>query len=242
MGKTVEEICNLLIKKHANISADYISMPNKNIHKTLASCVSISDEQKYNPYQALFNYENLYNNSERKITTELALAIDKNDVQKIKYLKNKYGNLEEFKNAKDFLNKKCKEVWNVYEPIKNLPKEAMKCLGITNQPDLDFILKNSLKYYEKDNSDITSYIISSVLGNKNLTYTMNDIHQYLKQMNIKSNCKYNFKTIQYLIMAQNYSNEKLLDLGIEEQTIRQTLKGLPLKYKLKFYKTLLKRF
>lgn len=235
MGKTVEEICNHLIKNYADKSAGYISAPTENIHKSLVSCVCCENIGKYNPYHELFNDENLYNTLERKITTELALAIDDNNVSKIKHLKNKYGDLKEFKNARDFLNKKCKEVWNVYEPINKLPKEAMKCLGITNQPNLDFILKNNLKYYEKDNSDTTSYIITSILKNENLSYTIDDIHKYLKESNKKENVKYNFKTVKYLISEHNYSKEKLNDLGIDKQTIKLAIKELPIKFKLKFF-------
>jgi len=234
MGKTVEEICNVLISKHSkNFEVDF-SLAEKTQKKTLTSCVCCSNPIKNNPYQAFFDDENLYNNLERKITTELAQAIDDNSVEKIKYLKNKYGDKKEFKSAKEFLNKKCKEIWNVYEKTNRIPKEAMKCLGITNQPDLDFILGNSLKYYEKDNSDTTSYIISSTLKNENLSYTIQDIHNYLKEMNKKAVCKYNFKTVKYLIAEQNYTKEQLLDLGIEKETIKTALKSLGLKYKLKY--------
>lgn len=234
MGKTVEEICNVLISKYSqNLGVDF-ALPEKQALKTLFSCVCCSAVNKNNPYGLFFADENLYDNLERAICSELAKALDKNSVERIKYLKNKYGNLREFKNAKEFLNKKCKEIWNVYENTQNLPKEAMKCLGITNLPDLDFILGNSIKYYEKDNSDTTSYIISSTLKNSNLSYTMNDIHKYLKEMNKKSDCKYNFKTVRYLIKEQNYTKEKLSDLGIEKDTIMQALKSLPLKHRLKF--------
>lgn len=231
MGKTVEEICNVLISKHSkNFEVDF-SLAEKTQKKTLTSCVCCSNPIKNNPYQAFFDDENLYNNLERKITTELAQAIDDNSVEKIKYLKNKYGDKKEFKSAKEFLNKKCKEIWNVYEKTNRIPKEAMKCLGISNQPDLDFILGNSLKYFEKDNSDTTSYIISSTLKNENLSYTMDDIHNYLK----KSNCKYNSKTIKYLITEQNYKKEKLADLGIEKDVLKNVLKELSLKQKIKYF-------
>lgn len=230
MGKTVEEICNVLISKHSKTLGVDFALNKKQECKTLSSCVCASNPLKNNPYNAFFSDENLYDNLERAITSELAQALDKNSIERIKYLKNKYGHLKEFKNAKEFLNIKCKEIWNVYDEIKNLPKEAMKCLGITNQPDLDFILNDSLKYYEKDNSDTTSYIISSTLKNKNLSYTMDDIHKYLK----KSNCKFNYKTVQYLIKEQNYTKEKLSDLGVEKDTLNLALKSLPLKYKLKY--------
>lgn len=233
MAKTVEEICNILAKKHiCGVSTEITAQTNSH-PKTLLSC-TCANNYKHNPY-AFFNDENLYDKLERAIIKELASAVDENDVQKVKYLKNKYGKLNEFKNAKDFLNEKSKQIWNVYEPVKNLPKEAMKALGITNQPDLDFILENTLKYYEKDNSQTTAYIISSTLKNPNLSYSMDDIHQYMKNMNIKQNCKYNFETVKYLISEQNYTKEKLFDLGIEKNIIDIALKALPLKFKLKFF-------
>lgn len=231
MGKTVEDICNVLISKRSKISGVTFSAPENSAQKTLTSCVCCSNPVKNNPYSAFFNDESLYDNLERAITTELAQALDKNSVERIKYLKDKYGHLKEFKKAKEFLNKKCKEVWNVYENTQNLPKDAMKCLGITNQPDLDFILGNSLKFYEKDNSDTTSYIISSTLKNENLSYTMEDIHNYLK----KSNCKFNLKTVQYLIREQNYTKEKLADLGVNKEDIENALKRLTLKQRIEFY-------
>ncbi len=231
MGKTVEEICNVLISKHSqNLGVDF-SLPEKQVRKSFSSFICTSNYLKNNPYCAFFNDENLYDTQERTITTELAQALDNNSVEKIKYLKNKYGHLKEFKKAKEFLNKKCKEIWNVYENTQNLPKDAMKCLGITNQPDLDFILGDSLKFYEKDNSDTTSYIISSTLKNENLSYTMEDIHKYLK----KSNCKFNFKTVQYLIREQYYTKDKLMDLGINKSDIENALKRLTLKQKIEFY-------
>lgn len=235
MGKTVEEICNVLISKYSKNLGLGFSVPEKQVRKTLSSCVCCSSLNKNNPYSAFFDDENLYNNLERTITAELAQALDNNSVEKIKYLKNKYGNLKEFKNAKEFLNKKCKEIWNVYDNTQNLPKDAMKCLGITNRPDLHFILGDSLKYYEKDNSDTTSYIIASTLKNENLSYTMDDIHKYLKEMYQKSDCRCNFKTIKYLITEQNYSKDKLNDLGIEKDVIEKVLLQLPIKQKIEFY-------
>lgn len=233
MGKSVEEICNILIKNYANNNTADNFYPDFNGKKTLANCTVCSHIDKYNPYQALFTNENLYNKLERQITQKLAIAIDNNDTDKIRTLKKKYGNLEEFKSAKNYLNKKCKEIWNVYEPIKSLPKEAMKCLGITNQPDLDFIFENSLKFFEKDDSETTSYIISSTLKNPNLNYDINDIHKYLKEKNIKSKCKYNFKTVKYLIKEHNYNKDQLNDLGVEINVLKKALEGLPFRYKLK---------
>ncbi len=42
-------------------------------------------------------------------------AIDKDSVNDIKYLKSKYGAEKEFKAAKEYLNRKAKEVWDVFE-------------------------------------------------------------------------------------------------------------------------------
>ena len=53
-------------------------------------------------------------------------------------------------------------------------------------------------------------------------------------MNKKAVCKYNFKTVRYLISEQNYTKEQLADLGIEKETIKTALKSLGLKYKLKY--------
>lgn len=233
MAKTVEEICNKMAKQYTLKMSAGVSMPIVG-PKTLASTVSCISPKKNNPYSALFENENLYDNLERKITEELAAAIDNNSVDRIKYLKNKYGHLAEFKSAKEFLNKKCKEVWNVYEDLNKVPKEAMKSLGITNQPDLDFILGNSLKYYEQGESKSTSYIIESTLKNKNLSYTIDDIHKYLKETAKKSECKFNFYTVKYFIENQNYSKEKLLDLGVEKEVLQQVFKKLSLKQKIKY--------
>ncbi|MDY6309911.1 MAG: hypothetical protein SPL70_04675 [Cyanobacteriota bacterium] len=232
MGKTVEDICNLI----ANNSAREMNFDiEKNDAKTLSSSVAATNPFEiggnYNP---LYDFDGLYNPTERIIVQKLANAIDKNSASEIKQLKKEYGNLKEFSDARKILNQKCKEVWSVYEPVKNLPRKAMKALGITNEPELDFLLDNSVKYYEKDNSDTTSYIISSILNNKNLSYTMDEIHSYLKNMNLKSGCKYNFKTVQYLITEQNYDTQKLKDLGVEDKTITDVLKSLSLKVSLKF--------
>jgi len=235
MGKTVEEICNIIAKQHTSKICADIPLHPENRSKTLSSAVCCTAPVKNNPYQALFASENLYDNLERKITEELAKAVDNNSVQRIKHLKNKYGNLKEFKSAKEFLNNKCKEIWNVYDDLKNVPKEAMKSLGITNQPDLDFILGNSLKYYEKDESKSTSYIIESTLKNKNMSYKIDDIHKYLKETSKKSKCKFNFYTVKYLIEKQNYSKDKLSDLGVEDGLLKKVLKELSLKEKFKFY-------
>ena len=41
------------------------------------------------------------------------VAIDNNDVFEVKRIKQKYQTTKEFAQAKEFLNKKCKEVWEM---------------------------------------------------------------------------------------------------------------------------------
>ena len=41
--------------------------------------------------------------------------------------------------------------------------------------------------------------------------------------------------VKYLIEKQNYSKDKLLDLGVEDCLLKKALKELSLKDKLKFY-------
>lgn len=231
MKKTVEDICNLIINNSVR-NLD-VAPTQAHIKQTLSSCVASNPYTGVN-YLPLYDFEGLYNPLERTIAQKLARAIDKNSPFEIKKLKKEYGNLKEFSDAKKFLNKKCKEVWNVYEPIKNVPYAAMKALGITNEPELEFLLGSSIKYYEQDNSDTTSYIISSILKNKNLSYTMEKIHSYLKDKHIKNGCKYNLKTVEYLISEQNYNREQLEELGADTKIISQALKNLPLKIRANF--------
>lgn len=230
MGKTVEDICDL-IGKNANFTG--VLAVKKHVSKTLSSQIEYCD-----PSDLFDGFRSVYlnDNSEykiRKIAREFALAIDKNSVKKVKELKNKYENLKEFTKVKKLLENKAKEVWNVYESIDNTPKEALKVLGITNQPELDFLLDNSLKFYEKDNGNSTAYIISSILNNENMNYTIEDIHRYLVKMHLKQKCKYNFKTIQYLIETQNYTKEKIYELGADKNTIKEALKNISILKRLK---------
>ena len=231
MGKTVEDICNL-ISKNVDLTIDFST---KTIDvKNLSSSIEYLDSS-----DILNGFDNIYFAQKsdlkvRQIAKELAFAIDRNSVTKIKELKNKYGKLKEFDKAKKLLEGKCKEIWNVYNPIKNIPLDAMKTLGITNQPELSFLLDNSVKFYEKDESDTTSYIISSILKNKNINYTIEDIHKYLVHMHLKEKCSYNTKTVQYLIKEQNYDRKKLSELGINNEIITQSLKNLPIKTRIKF--------
>ena len=171
-----------------------------------------------------------------KIVTELASAIDKNDVVKVKELKQQYQDKKEFVKAKDFLNKKCKEVWDVFENKTtklNPPYEAMKALGITNQPSLEVLLADSLKYYEKDNGSTTVDVILSILANENINYTFEDVYEYLKKNNKKEKYKYNLITVSYLATKLEYDEMKLGDLGIEQNIVKKLFKSLSVKDKIK---------
>lgn len=171
-----------------------------------------------------------------KIATELANAIDKNDVAKVKELKQQYQDKKEFVKAKDFLNKKCKEVWDVFENKTtklNPPYEAMKTLGITNQPSLEVLLADSLKYYEKDNGSTTVDVILSILANENINYTFEDVYEYLKKNNKKEKYKYNLITVSYLATKLEYDEMKLGDLGIEQNIVKKLFKSLSVKDKIK---------
>ena len=122
--------------------------------------------------------------------------------------------------------KSAKEIWNVFEnknTLIKLPKEAMKALGITNQPSLEFLLGNSIRYYEKDGGNTTSVTIYSILNNKNLDYTIEDVHKFLRTAAIKEKLNFNLNTVKYLITEQNYTKLNLQDLGVEQKVISQAV-------------------
>lgn len=170
-----------------------------------------------------------------KIATELACAIDKNEVLEVKRIKEKYKDTKEFVKAKDFLNRKCKEVWDVFEAKNtklNIPYEAMKALGITNQPSLETLLSDSLKYYEKDNGSTTVDVILSILSNENINYSFEDIYEYLKKNNKKEKYKYNLITVSYLATKLEYDEMRLGDLGIEQSIVKRLFKSLSVKEKI----------
>ena len=172
----------------------------------------------------LFSNDDLLDLKTRKIAQELALALNDDSVSKIRELKNEYGNLKEFVKAKKFLDNKCKKVWNPFENHKlNIPSEAMKCLGITNQPSLDFLLGDSVKFFEKNNGAMTVKIIKLILANKNMSYTIKDIHNYLSYLSKKDKIKINLTTAQYLITEHHYHNKELLELGIDYKDVIKTL-------------------
>lgn len=229
MGKTVEEICNTIINNRGEKLPKF-----KTTSRTLSSCLECNNPN--NPYGsiALYSEDGLYDKLERIITQKLAGAIDQNSPYKIKQLKEEYGHLEEFANAKKFLNQKSKEVWNVYTKQKNVPKDAMKALGITNCPDLDSLLYSCVKYFEQDGKNTTALAIKSILDNENMSYTIDDIHKYLETMHRSKAVKYNFNTIRYLIFEHHYDYEKLYSIGADKEIINQAVKTLPLKIRLKF--------
>ena len=129
--------------------------------------------------QRMFNIYHVFANCGRVLKTDEITELAKLNI---------LVDTKEFVKAKDFLNKKCKEVWDVFENKNtklNLPYEAMKTLGITNQPSLETLLADSLKYYEKDNGSTTVDVILSILANENINYTFDDVYEYLKKNNKK---------------------------------------------------------
>lgn len=218
-------------KKHKTMTdcVKYLSTVNK-IENDLSGIYFGAGKFKVN--------DELSNSKVRYIAQELASAIDENSVAKIKQLKSKFGNDKEFLTAKNFLNEKCKEIWNVFEnkdTLIKLPKEAMKALGITNQPLLEFLLGNSIRYYEKDGGNTTAVTIGSILNNKNLDYTIEDIHKFLRTAAIKEKLNFNLNTVKYLITEQNYTKLNLQDLGVEQKVISQAVQSISFKNKVKYY-------
>lgn len=230
-GNTFNNTCVTPIKKSGNL-------------KSLLSCIKYFDDFDNICIDVSTNLKKVIVNEEladkltRQIAYDLAKALDTNSVLEIRKIKAEYGATKEFAKAKDFLNKKCKQIWDVYENknIKlKLPYEAMKALGVTNSPDLEFLLLDSLKFYEKDNGSTTVDIINSILFNKNLNYTFEDIYMFLKNYYTKTGCKYNLKTVSYLVYKLDFSKQKLDCLGIEDNDIKNVLKSMPVKDKLKYY-------
>lgn len=173
-----------------------------------------------------------------KIAKALAIAIDNNDVQEIKLIKTQYSHTKEFSKAKDFLNRECKSVWNVFENKNkkmNVPKQALKVLGITNNPSLDFLLGNSIRYFEKNNSNTTVDIIESILKNPNLDYTIQDIYDYLKFMYVNKNCKYNLTTLAYFLKQYNYDKKTLTPVGADKKAIKAIIKTFSFNEKIKYF-------
>jgi hypothetical protein len=230
------------VRKNVTDSLAYLSCKKTTKPRTLSSHISYLNKAK--EYKtgissicvgAVSINDDLSDKLTCKIVTELAKAIDKNEVSEVKRIKEKYKNTKEFARAKDFLNKKCKEVWDVTaKNIKlNPPYEAMKVLGITNQPSLETLLSDSLKYYEKDNGSTTVDVILSILSNENINYSFEDIYEYLKKNNKKEKYKYNLVTVSYLATKLEYDEYKLNDLGIEQNIVKKLFKSLSVKDKIK---------
>lgn len=235
--------CMFSVKENVAISLADLSCNKQTKSKTLSSHINYLNRAK--SYRngisgicvgAVSINDDLSDKLTCKISLELAKAIDNNDIKEVKKLKVKYQNTKEFAQAKDFLNKKCKEVWNVFENKNtelNPPYEAMKVLGITNQPSLEVLLADSLKFYEKDNGSTTVDIILSILANKNIHYTFDDVCEYLKKNNKKEKYKYNLITVSYLASKLEYDEVKLNTLGIEQNIVKNLFKSMSLKDKIK---------
>ncbi len=172
-----------------------------------------------------------------ELAKKLSEAIDKNSVIEIKRLKYEYGHTEEFAKAKEFLNKKCKKVWDVFENKHfklKIPQQAMKALGITNRPSLEYLLADSLKYFEKDNGSTTVDIIKSVIENPNIDYSFDEIFDYLKTMHKTEKCQYNFVTVKYIADKLNYDRKALEQIGVDKKCLSKIFKTLSFKNKMKF--------
>lgn len=201
--------------------------------KTLLSFVRYlnSGMSEYNLLNCEFCDKKTY-----EIARQLAIAIDNNSVIEIKRLKYEYGQYPQFAIAKEFLNKKCKIVWDVFQSKNkqlNVPKDAMKALGISNIPSLQFMLDESLKFYEKDNGSTTVDIILSILNNPNLDYTFEDIFDYLAARRAKSDIKFNMITVSFVAKNLDYNFQKIKMLEIDKNELKIVFKNLPIKEKFK---------
>lgn len=225
-------IFNEIFSNEENMTNTFVK--NTNNCASLASSVS---SFRTNPFGALIFDCDLPDRKAMDIAVKLAVAIDKDSVNDVKYLKNKYGAEKEFSSAKEYLNRKAKEVWDVFEnrdKCISVPRNSMKALGITNLPSLEFMLGDSVKYFESDGGTTTVDIIRSILTNKNLYYTIDDIYDYLLSAHKKYCCDYNLKTVTYLITILDCDVKKLSALGIEDKTIMTALQSFSLKAKLKY--------
>lgn len=205
--------------------------------KSVPSLAASVGSFKTNPFGVLILDCDLPDKKAMDIARKLAYAIDRDSANDIRYLKTKYGNQKEFGAAKEYLNRKAKQVWDVFENRKKMisvPKKAMKALGITNLPSLEFMLDESVKYFEKDGGSTTVDIIRSILTNKNLDYSFEDIYNYLSVAQKKYCVEYNLKTVTYLIEWLDCDVEKLSALGIDNKTIMKALESFSLKAKLKY--------
>lgn len=213
------------VKNSLSASVKYLSANNIDNMSSVV-CIGFSGVS--------FN-DDLSNAKVRSIALQLAEAIDRNSVSEVKRIRTEYGNTKEFLKARDFLNKKCKDVWNVYEgnyEKTEVPYDALKVLGISNQPSLESMLGDSLKFYEKDNGSTTVDIIRTILSNPKMNYTFDDIYRFLKSAYQKDKCRYNFKTVSYLTMQLEADEKSLNDLGIEKSVVDNVLKTFPFKQRV----------
>lgn len=238
-GQNVNNVLDELFAENLNIANNIVKLVGKKPKLKLSSKVRYVTH--LNDGDVILNDE-LADSKVYKIASELALAIDKNNSSDVKRIKFLYADTDEFSAAKDFLNKLCKEVWDVIENKNkkmDVPKEAMKALGITNKPSLDFLLGDCLKNFERENDDTTAKIISSILENPNLDYTPNDIFEYLKTNYEKKRYKYNFATIKVLAENNGYNLYKLGIITSDGKQMKKYYKSLPLSKKIKiFFSTL----
>ena len=185
-----------------------------------------------------FSNRKVYN-----LALRLARALDNNSPNDIKFLKMQYGATQEFLLAKDFLDRKCKQIWDVFDKDFNpdkVPYEAMKMLGISNKQPIGFYLENFLTYFEKDGGTTTVDIINSLIQNTHSGYTFDDIYDYFKATRRKY--KFNQITIAFLASKLDYNQKELLKVGVEKSDLRVFYKNLPILRKIQILiKNLLKK-
>ena len=215
----------------SDISLEFGESP-KTLFDSVKYLTKNSDSSIYFSYSS---NDDLKDRKVRIIAQELAKAVDKNSVEEIKSLKKEYGECEEFVRAKKFLNNKCKEIWNVYDSkLVTVPFEAMKMLGISNKPSLDFLLGNSIRYFERDNGYTTVSIIKSILNNRNFDYTKSEIFDYLVFMHKKEKCQYNLNTAKYLVESLNFTFSELKEIGYQKETAKKIFHVLDIRHKTRF--------
>jgi hypothetical protein len=233
-GKNTIDVFDELFAENHSIANDIVNLTCKKTDRfKLSSKVRYINE--LHSGNVVINDE-LADKKVYQIAYDLALAIDKNQPERVKYIKSLYGSTKEFAKAKDFLNNICKQVWDVYENKNvqmNVPKEAMKVLGISNKPALSILLDDSIEFFENDNSKNFAKVLSSVLNNPNLDYTAEDIFDYLKTNYIKKHSHYNFETIKF--MAENMDNDlyKVGEITSDKEVMKKYFLSLSLSKKVK---------
>ncbi len=255
MGKvlTGQNVCDIfdgVFADNGNIINGVVDFTIKKstTNNSLSSCVKYMTTNENAQDGICIGFDNIRFNEEladskvRLIALKLANAVDKNNVLEIKKIKQEYGNTKEFVKARDFLNKKCKDIWNVFDNKNekiNLPFEAFKTLGISNQPSLESLLNDSLRFYERDNGFTTVNIIQSILNNKNMNYTFEDVYSFLKSMYKKEKLSYNLHTVSYLVEKLDANEDALENLGISKDRIKLVIKNLPISKRIRY---MLKKF